>query len=61
MLLAVGDVSDIDVRAAASDGGLHSRLSSGHHGGGGGFPSHVGNEKGSNWWLGRVLFGAAQI
>ena len=46
---------DIDANAAALDGDMHGWLSDGHHGGGGGSHlGHVGDERGSGWWLGHI-------
>ena len=53
---AVGKVLDLDAGAAAQDGGSHRWLSGGRHvGGGGSLLGRAGEERGSSWWLGRVL------
>lgn len=54
---AVGKVLDLDAGAAAQDGGSHRWLSGGLHvSGGGALICRAGNERGSSWWLRRVLY-----
>lgn len=53
---AVSEVLDMDVGAAAPNGGSHGWLSGGHHvDGGASHLGRVGDERGCGWWLGRFL------